>query len=43
MTAFEGWDFMSGIQPFGFVVVTAQGFALGCDMAAPLALSKCNR
>ena len=33
---------MSVFQPFGFVVVLTQGFALGCDVAAPLALSKCK-
>ena len=33
---------MSGIQPFGFVVVLTQGFALGWDVAAPLALSECG-
>ena len=37
-----GWDFMSGLQPSGFVAVLTQGFALGWDMAAPLALSGCG-
>jgi len=31
---------MSGLQPFGFVAVLTQGYALGWDMAAPLALSE---
>jgi len=31
---------MSGLLPSGFVAVLTQGFALGWDMAAPLALNK---
>jgi hypothetical protein len=34
-------DFRSGLWPSGFVAVLTQGFALGCDVATPLALSKC--
>jgi len=29
---------MSGLWPSGFVAVLTLGFALGCDVAAPLAL-----
>jgi len=29
---------MSGLWPSGLVAVLTQGFALGCDIAAPLAL-----
>jgi len=33
---------MSGLQPSRFLAFVTQGVALGWDMAAPLALSKCN-
>jgi len=31
---------MSALQASGFVAVLTQGFALGCDVVAPLALSE---
>jgi hypothetical protein len=33
-------DFMSGFQPSASMALVTQGFALGWDVAAPLALSK---
>jgi hypothetical protein len=39
---FEWWsvrDFVSGLQPLGFVWVGTQACGLGCDVAAPLALN----
>jgi hypothetical protein len=35
--------FMSGFQPLASMVLVTQGFALGWDVAAPLALSKGER
>ena len=35
-----GSKIRSDLQPSEFAVVLTQSFALGCDMAAPLALSK---